>query len=171
MMSPFFLLTKRNTHKMDLIEAVKKEDYKRVKLLLEQGADVNYRDWFEMTALFWAIERDCIYICKLLIKNGADVNHKNKNQWTPLMYAVFDSKIEIIKLLLVNGANVNDINLACMTALDYAQVRSNFYAGQILCWRGAKHSKNKTINLFLLFIYCRVIPRDILREIHTKWIS
>jgi ankyrin repeat protein len=156
---------------MDLLRTVQAGNLERVKLLLEAGADVNYKTSKRRTALMWAIAFGNIDICRLLIDHGADLNNKTKDYLTPLMYAVLYNRIELLKLLLSHGANINIQNQFEFTAADIAFNCRNFYAGQILCWRGAKHSKNKTINLLLLFIYCRVIPRDILREIHTKWIS
>jgi ankyrin repeat protein len=157
---------------MDLIDAVKDGDLRRVKLVIEEGADVNYRDSNGRTALYWAaIEHDRIDICRLLLDLGADVNQLNKSNSTVLMYAVYNSNIEIMKLLLSRGANLNIINSYGLTEIDYALKRIyNINVVRILYWRGAK-CRNTNINGVLLLIYSRILPVDQLREIHTKWIS
>jgi ankyrin repeat protein len=154
---------------MDLIEAVQKEDLGRVKkLLIKDGADVNYEDIDGRTALFYARERT---ICTFLIEQGANVNYKNKYGSTPLIYAAASFNIETTKLLLSNGANVNQESEYGWTALDYALYKSNDYVTNILLWRGAKYRHHINIDQVLLLIYYRILPSDQLREIHTKWIS
>jgi ankyrin repeat protein len=160
-------------NKMSLISAVRHRDLERVKLMIGKGANVNYREeTYGTTALFFAADGGDIDMCRLLIEKGADVNHKNTHGNTPLMYASFSSQIEIIQLLLSRGANVNHKNDINQTALDYA---SDNYIGnhisRMLYWRGAKCGDTINIESVLLLIYRGVIPRDLVREIHTKWIS
>jgi ankyrin repeat protein len=157
---------------MALIDAVRDGDIVSIKLLIEQGGtDVNRENWNGRTALFYAIDDKRVDICKFLLDHGAAVNKKYCGT-TPLMLAIFKDSIDIIKLLLLSGANLNDESNFRMTALDYAFAFDKLFIARILCWRGAKCSDHiiTNIDLLLLLIYYRVIPRDILREIHTKWI-
>jgi ankyrin repeat protein len=158
---------------MDLIEAVDNGDIALVKLLLEGGADVNFEDHNHWTALFYAINIDRMDICNLLIDRGANVNKSDKTawRWTPLMYAVDQSNIDIIKLLIISGADVNYNNINNASALHYALRRNNTNITNILRWRGATFGYDTIMDLLILLIYSRIIPRDLLREIHTKWIS
>jgi len=93
-----------------------------------------------------------------------------------LIYAVLNLRIDIIRLLLSRGANVNNINYFGWTALDYALQKGNYHIIQILFWRGAKSNSYKipkkliNIDSLILLMYSRIIPIDLLREIHTKWI-
>jgi ankyrin repeat protein len=154
---------------MDLIEAVRDKDLERVKLVIQKGTDVNYKDDCEWTALFWSVYVDRIDICKLLLENGADVNKPEESKWTPLIYAVATRKIDIIKLLLIYGANVHHININGQTALCLSLSMPNIR--YILRWRGAKYINNEHTNLdgLILIIYSGIIPIDILREIHCKY--
>lgn len=90
---------------------------KTIKLLLDNGADVNLQDTCGTTALIIAAECSNIgssnEVVKLLLDHGADINLANKIGQTPLMYAsVFSnscSSIETVKILLENGADINAV--------------------------------------------------------------
>ncbi|GAI46299.1 unnamed protein product, partial [marine sediment metagenome] len=81
-----------------------------IKLLIENGADVNVRCTNEdktingITPLFWAISRGHENAAELLINKGADVNARNKLRETAL-YGI--GSLEVAKLLIANGADVN----------------------------------------------------------------
>jgi ankyrin repeat protein len=158
---------------MDLIDAVRYGDLGKIKWIIDQGdADVNHADENGWTPLYWTIRYDRVDICRLLLDSGADVNYKNNYGNNPLIIAVIDDRIDIIKLLLSRGANVNHKNKGGGCPIHYATFNSNIY--QILSWRGAKRSNTiKTvieIEGVIILINLGNIPRDILREIHTKWI-
>jgi hypothetical protein len=55
-----------------------------VKILLENGADVNFQRNDGATALFIACEMNYRTIVRLLLSYGADVNHRRDNKSTPL---------------------------------------------------------------------------------------
>ena len=78
-----------------LATAIKKDDEKMAKLLIEKGVNVG-KDYLLYAKSF--------EIAKILIENGADVNAKNKSGYTPLHFA---KKSELAKLLIENGADVN----------------------------------------------------------------
>jgi len=61
----------------DLLAAVRKGDASRVKVLLEQGADVNAKSPYGATALFFAADRGNMEIIRILIDHGADVKVKD----------------------------------------------------------------------------------------------
>jgi len=84
------------------------------------------------------------------------------------MLAVFHGKIDIVKLLLIRGADVNHINKFGNTILSYALNRHDIFL--ILRWRGAKCDFHTNIDGLLLLMYSKFLPKDLLREIHTKWI-
>lgn len=75
-----------------------------VKLLLDNGAEVNLIDDLGYTALFYAIDTGKIEPVKLLIENGADIHHMGNNKINPLQYARKQHKHEIVELLTSAGA-------------------------------------------------------------------
>lgn len=102
-----------------------KGDYDMVKLLINNGADVNYTKMNAIySPLIWAIkgksEKD-IEIVKYLVENGADVNY-SCNVERPVISWLVDSKtiskngFEILKYLVSSGADprkLNYLNDAC----------------------------------------------------------
>ena len=78
-----------------------------VKLLLENGADVNSRTKDGDTALIVASKAGHTNVVKLLLERGADVNAKNRNGRMALMGATNQGHLNVVKLLLERGADVN----------------------------------------------------------------
>ena len=76
-----------------------------IKYLIENGADVNFKDKYGRRPLHNACMSDCIEIVKILIENGADVNCADVDGWRPMHYAI--NNLEIVKILIENGADVN----------------------------------------------------------------
>jgi hypothetical protein len=72
-----------------------------VKLLLNNGADVNSKGNLVNTPLHWAAFNGNIEIVKLLLEKGADFNLKYICVHTPLHFADSEGHIEIVKLLLL----------------------------------------------------------------------
>jgi ankyrin repeat protein len=89
-----------------------------VKLLLDNGADINIRDSFRRTPLLFCMKHDRIAV--LLISRGADVNMPDEIGATPLHVAASLGKRDIAKLLLEKGANVNSKEINDKTPLDAA---------------------------------------------------
>lgn len=111
------LLLKKNanpniTH--SLHRACKKQNLSIVKLLVENGADVNATNKYGTTALYYAIDNNSasMEIVELLLKNNA-----NPNVDTILHIACRNQNLKIIKLLVENGADVNFIDNNGRTAL------------------------------------------------------
>lgn len=83
----------------ELIKAVKKEDYKKVKLFIKLGADVKTDNY----ALKIAVAKNRADIAKLLIDAGSDAT-ANDNEL--LNWACVDGDVEMVKLLIKSGADV-----------------------------------------------------------------
>ena len=101
-----------------LIEAIIQGDIDRIRLLLNNGADVNAKYEHGQTPLMWASKEGRADIVKLLLEKGADVNAKDRFNQTSLMYASKYAFTDIVKLLLEKGANVDIKNIFGNTALD-----------------------------------------------------
>jgi ankyrin repeat protein len=88
-----------------LIEAADNGHLDVVKLLIENGADVNLKGEAWYGPLHAAAAKGHIEVVKILLENGADINifHQNK----PLHNAAMNGHIEVAEILLAHGADIN----------------------------------------------------------------
>jgi ankyrin repeat protein len=70
-----------------------------VKLLLEAGAEVESKDYYDVTPLQVAVRNGHVAIVKLLLEAGAKVDSKNRFGETPLQVAAEHGNEAIVKLL------------------------------------------------------------------------
>lgn len=109
-----------------------------IKLLIEEGADVNAANEEGEAPLWTASLHGDMEIIELLIKKGADVNTcDNKFRITPLHMVAELGQIEIVELLLENGAYVNPLSSKMITPLDSAKEN----VVDLLVSKGAKREK------------------------------
>lgn len=102
-----------------LMDAVKSGDPQTVAEVLKQNPDVNARDDFDLTALFYATCRTHVYktsdeklraeqgkaeIARMLLDAGADLSHRSKAGFTALHYADIPGTVRV---LIERGADVN----------------------------------------------------------------
>lgn len=106
----------------EMFNAVRNDNTRQIKLLIENGADVNMKVENGWTPLHYASSSGGFYSIKLLIENGADVNMKDKIGRTPLMVALTYRDYEIAEILIENGANVNDRDNEGKTILDFVDI-------------------------------------------------
>ena len=93
-----------------LHQAVEKRQGDRVKLLVENGINMNIRDNLGRTALHWAVSQGEEDMVRLFLDRGADPDVKNDSGTTALHQAVQNKKKNMIKILLDGGANPNISN-------------------------------------------------------------
>lgn len=111
---------------------------KLLKMLLENGANVNDENNFGKTALMYAIQENNAESVKLLLKYGADVNQttvtEKTSSWcsslkadgrTPLMYAAWHSSPQILEILLENDADIGRRDSEGETAIYYVPKNLN----------------------------------------------
>jgi ankyrin repeat protein/DNA-binding transcriptional ArsR family regulator len=85
-------------------------DVRKVRLLLEQGAEVNKASKLGRTPLLVAAATNgTLESVKLLLEKGADVNVADISGFTPLIVAASVDDAAVAKLLVEKGASVNAI--------------------------------------------------------------
>jgi len=93
-----------------LLDAIRKNDIEEVKKAILEGANVNIRDQWQITALGEATNDNKIEIVKILLDNNANINIKNKDHYRALHYAASRNYVEIAKLLLEYGAEIDAVD-------------------------------------------------------------
>jgi len=96
-----------------LREAAGAGDGRRVKELLEQGAQVDAKDDDGQTPLHLASENGHIESMRELLMKNADVHSKTKKGSTPLHYASLAGQIDSVRELLMKKADVNNKREVC----------------------------------------------------------
>lgn len=81
---------------------------KGVKVLLENGADVDLESKSGNTPLLIAAENGHSEAIEILLERGANINLNlvDKNRYTPLIIATQNGHLESMKVLLMKGADV-----------------------------------------------------------------
>ncbi len=90
-----------------LVKAAKNADWEAVRVLLEQGVDVNVAAADGTTALHWASYWDDVVGAELLIRGGADPGAANDLGATPLWNAALNGSSAMVRSLLEAGADPN----------------------------------------------------------------
>ena len=120
--------------KVELIDTVQTGNLENVRLLVEQGADLDQVDSSGWSPLFWAsyggqleiaqylVEQGStmdkatnygaasnghLEVVRYLLEQGADKEKANQLGWTPLHRAAYMGRLEVAKLLMHYGADVN----------------------------------------------------------------
>lgn len=92
-----------------LIFAVMNNDLIMVKLLLENGANVNARGSYEDVVLIYALSQEKINteMVDLLLEYGANVNIPNFFGISPFIGVCMSGNVELARLFIESGANLN----------------------------------------------------------------
>ncbi|XP_050524337.1 protein fem-1 homolog B [Daktulosphaira vitifoliae] len=114
-----------------------------VKILLENGAFVDYCTKTKSTPLRAACYLGRLDIVKSLVENGANVNATNIFNSTCLMIASYRGHKNVVKFLLENGADVNQQTNCGATAMHFAAQADHLKIIQMLLAYNAKHLKNE----------------------------
>ncbi|NVJ98774.1 MAG: ankyrin repeat domain-containing protein [Alphaproteobacteria bacterium] len=109
-----------------LLIAVEKNNMAMMKLLLDNGANVNVGDPERgETALMKRALAGDVNGVQLLLSYGADANRADIGQETALMKAVRARKFKMVQTLLEAGADPNVQDFTGKTALEYAKLSRN----------------------------------------------
>lgn len=119
-----------------LMKSSKTGDFKKLKELIEAGADLNVQNKFGYTALMLASEKGHLEVVKHLVKSGAMLeielvmyddleNQLNDNviilgTYTALLLACQEGNTEIVEELIKAGANLNVVGVNGFTPILWA---------------------------------------------------
>lgn len=109
-----------------LIYSAQRGYLENVKVLLANGANVDYRNPSTgLSALSAACAEGHLPVVKYLVKNGhADVNLPDTAGRTPLFYALEKDQVETLRFLLTSGANPNAKDHAGVSPLMRASAKN-----------------------------------------------
>jgi len=129
-----------------LIEAIENQDTKMLDFLFSNGANVEYRGAFPISALAVAASLDDYGMMKRCIMEGANLNTRGESGNPLLIEAVLEENIEKARLLLKNGADVNirsgELEAMELTALSYAIDQGSHQIEKLLFEHGADANVN-----------------------------
>jgi uncharacterized protein len=121
-----------------LIDASGAGRLKKVKGLLDSGADVHAREQMtSFSALELAAMGEHTEVIRALLQKGANVDARDRVGYTPLIRAAQAGHAEALKLLLEKGADPNAKQSAGLTALMEAAGAGHANVVRLLVERGA----------------------------------
>jgi hypothetical protein len=124
------------------LEAIRTNDTKTVKQMLDKGMDPNTHNSADTSALDLACYNGNIEIADLLISKGADINYQDRYLGnTPLIMAVISGQEQCVQLLVSRGADIQRKDLSGYTALDRAKQYNN--AKNIYLLESAERSRRR----------------------------
>ena len=102
-----------------------------IQILLNAGANINFKSESGYDAIYFATEGEHTNIVKLLIECGIDIDPTN------IHYASATEQIDIIKLLLDHGVDINSKTQSGHNCLHYAVYNNRYATAKFLMSRGA----------------------------------
>jgi ankyrin repeat protein len=145
--------------------AVQYKSLECLKILLENGADVDARDYNGATPLGQAVIQDSLECLEILLKYKPDVNAQDDIGRSPLYMAIEEGSEECLpRLLMIEDVDVNlPAGWSAQTPLHKAAAMNrNRDAIILLLERGADHTLlNRSGNTFLVFIQDKDLKKEI----------
>lgn len=120
-----------------LLDAVEAGSAKIIRLLLDERANIAFRDSNGDTALLRAARLGYTSIIQLLLTNGADIEARDRDNDTALLRAARQGDDSVIQVLLANGANIEARNISKHTSLTLAAHQGQQSTVHLLMERGA----------------------------------
>lgn len=122
---------------VQLINAVMSNNIDAVKVMQNNGIDINTPAVGDGTALIIAVKENNGLMVEALLNMGADVDQSSEGDGNPLITAAMSNNIPMAELLLNNGANINAVVPRDESALINASRFGFFDMTQLLIDRGA----------------------------------
>lgn len=123
-------------------EACKNDDHRELKVLLNNGFDVDQADDESVTGIMYASQRPNSKCLPILIKNSAKINAQDDYGTTALMYAASSNILSAIIILLKNKADPDLRDGEGNYAITYAIIKDHVDAVKILLPVSLKNQKS-----------------------------
>jgi hypothetical protein len=120
-----------------LVKAALGGNEKAVRMLLDDGVDIDAGDADGQTALHWAASNGHEAVVRLLLEKGADLTAKDILGWTALHVAARSGHEAVVRLLLENGADIATESESGWTALHLAASNGHEAVVRLLLEKGA----------------------------------
>lgn len=120
---------KKKINYYPLCEAVIKNSFESLKMLIDTGIDIDGVDYNHITALCYAVDRGKTTMAKFLLEKGANIEFRDPYGNTPLMIACsrfMRNGDEMIHLLISYGADVNATNNYGVSPKSYSKIAAGF---------------------------------------------
>jgi len=108
-----------------LVESVRRNQYKVIQTLVENGADFSIKNSLGETALHVAAGGDDLITLDILIKSATNIDPLMKDNITPLMLAILRNKVANVKMLVEGGASLKIKRLRYVSPLSQAFIGRN----------------------------------------------
>jgi Ankyrin repeats (many copies) len=100
-----------NSLNLQLLEYVKSNNLQMVKVVIDEGANVNFTDERNNSLLHFSASDDNLNdISFFLLEKGADPNIKDEIGNTPMHIAAYHNNLYLLEKLKEFGGNINSIN-------------------------------------------------------------
>jgi hypothetical protein len=131
-------LTAVQDSSVNLHDAARRGDLQRVQEFLQDGKDVNAKDFKGVTALGYAVGHDQLSVVKVLIDAKANLNDVDSAGNSAVHFAAGYGKKTILEHLLARGATASKVNQMGMTPFAAAEQNNQQEVMAILKRHGAK---------------------------------
>merc|ERR1719269_429042 len=131
-------LTAIKDSSVSLHDAARRGDLQRLQEFLQDGKDVNGKDFKGVTPLGYAVGHDQLSVVKVLIDAKANVTDVDSNGNSAVHFAAGYGRVKVLEHLLARGANVSKVNKMGMTPLAAAQQNKHQQIVALLQRHGAK---------------------------------
>lgn len=132
------------TGRTPLMYSAFRDDTSIAEVILNKGADINFKDRWGHTALMYAAKYGNANMVNYFLSKGADINVVGTDGETPVSAAAFDGNIDVLTKFLDYGADINIQDDYGNTPLMKAAINGNQKALQMLIEYGANvNSQNK----------------------------
>eukprot|EP00210_Caulerpa_lentillifera_P005360 g5122.t1 len=115
-------------------------------VLIEQKADIEYKNSFGQSALARAAGFGSTRVAQLLIESAANIESRNEVGWTALSYAARYSHPNVAQILIENGANVESKDDSGWTPLHFAAYYNSLAVGKVEVLIAAAANPSSTTN-------------------------